>query len=139
MALAAGATVTLQPAVMLLPAAAMHSAAGSVHSAAFATRPMLQQSCGLVAGLALLAVAVADALEEVGLEVAVVGAVAVALALTVAASPRLLGALPAAAPPWPVGKVALTLSARQVALPLWASAGQRPSPGDQPVALPELC
>ena len=135
MALAAGAAVALQPAAMLLPAAAMHSAAGSVHDAAFATP---QQSCGLVAGLALLAVAVADALEEVGLEVAVVGALAVALALTVPASPRLLGALPAAAPPWPVGKVALTLSARQVALPLWASAGQRPSPGDQPV-VPELC
>ena len=93
-----------------------------------------------MAALALLALAAAAALEEVGLEVGLDLAAALALAVAVPLVLRwLLGALPAAAPPWAVGKVLLTLFARQVAVSLWASAGQRPSPGDQPLAVVEPC
>ena len=139
-ALAPAPTVALQPGAMPLPAAARHSVAASVQTAASATRQLLRQNCTLVAALALLALAVADALEEVGLEAGLDLALVMALAVAVPlAPPRLLGSLPAAAPSWAVGKAPLAPFARQVAISLWASAGQRPSPRDQPVALAEPC
>ena len=85
--------------------------------AASATGPLLLQNRTFVPALALLALPDAVALEAVGLEVGLDLAVALALPVPVPlAPPRLLGALPAAAPPWAVRKVPLALFARPVAI-----------------------
>ena len=112
------AAVAVQPPAMPLLAAAVHSAAPAVQSPAFATRLMLQQSCGLLSALARVALAAAAAVE-VGLAVGLDLALALALAQAVPFAPAwLLGALLAVAPPW-AGRMQLTLwAARQVAVPL---------------------